>query len=223
MTVNAASSPNEGILEQLSAIGVVPVVRTASADDARFAVEALKAGGLGVFELTMTTPDALSVARELSADADCLIGMGTVLDADSAERAIDAGARFCVSPAVCEPVARVCRDRDVPCLLGALTPSEVLQAVAAGASAVKIFPASAMGGAGFLRALRDVFPAVPLVPTGGVSIDGIGDYLAAGAAFVGVGGKLVARDAIAARDAAALGAAARQALANVAAARQGGD
>jgi 2-dehydro-3-deoxyphosphogluconate aldolase/(4S)-4-hydroxy-2-oxoglutarate aldolase len=208
----------EALLAELADTGVVPVVRTKTAEEARFAVDALYAGGMRVFELTMTTPDAIALIAELSSDSNLTIGMGTVLDGAMAEAALGAGARFLVSPALCAEAASVAVTADVPFLLGALTPSEVLAARALGAHAVKIFPASAMGGPSYLRALKDVFPDTPLVPTGGVTAETVADYLRAGAAFTGAGGQLLAREAIERRDAGALRGAAETMLA---AAREG--
>jgi 2-dehydro-3-deoxyphosphogluconate aldolase/(4S)-4-hydroxy-2-oxoglutarate aldolase len=206
-------------MERLREGGVVPVVRTATAADAARVVEWLRDGGLRVFEITLTVPDALAVIGELARDGDLLVGAGTVLDAAAARECIDAGAQFLVSPAVTPDVARVARAASLPCLLGAATPTEVLAAMEAGAAAVKIFPVSSLGGPAHVKALRSVFPRARFCPTGGIGIGDIGDYLTAGSDFVGVGGKLVDSAAIARGDREAVVNAAHAAQAQVTAAR----
>jgi len=206
-------------LRTLTALGVVPVVRTPSAELARRAVTWLNEAGLATFEITLTIPDALDLVRELAADASLHVGVGTVLDADQARACLRAGARYVVSPALCTAIAAPCREAGVPFVLGAATPSEVLTAVAAGSAAVKIFPVSSLGGAAHVRALKAVFPAVPLAPTGGIGVTQIAEYLRAGSAFVGVGGKLVDVAALERGDRDAIRAAAATALEQVAAAR----
>jgi len=199
--------------------GVVPVVRTPTAELALRAVEWLKGAGIVTFEITLTIPGALEVIRELAADPALHVGAGTVLDASEARTAMKAGARYVVSPAVCADIVAPCRGSEVPCVLGAATPTEVVAAVRAGADAVKIFPVSSLGGIAHVRALKAVFPEVAMAPTGGIALDEIAGYLGAGAAFVGVGGRLVDVAALerGARD--AVESAARTALAQVAAAR----
>ena len=203
----------------LSALGVVPVVRTPSAGLARRAVTWLKEAGLATFEITLTIPDALDLVRELAADPSLHVGVGTVLDAEQARACLQAGARYLVSPALCTAIAAPCREAGVPFVLGAATPSEVLAAVAAGSAAVKIFPVSSLGGAAHVRALKAVFPAVPLAPTGGIAVTEIAEYLRAGSAFVGVGGKLADVAALERGDREAISSAAAIALQQVAAAR----
>jgi 2-dehydro-3-deoxyphosphogluconate aldolase/(4S)-4-hydroxy-2-oxoglutarate aldolase len=200
--------------------GVVPVVRTPDPELALRAVSWLKGAGLATFEITLTIPDALELVRELAADPVLHIGVGTVLDAVQARACVDAGARYVVSPALCVDVVAPCRDAGVPCVLGAATPSEVLAAHRAGSDAVKIFPVSSLGGAAHVRALKAVFPDLVLAPTGGIGVEDIAAYLRAGAAFVGVGGKLVDVAALERGDRDAIAAAARTALAQVAAARR---
>ena len=207
-------------LDALLAHGVVPVVRTPTAALAVKAVEWLHAAGITTVELTLTIPDVLAVVRELSGDGAVLVGAGTVLGAKQATACLDAGARYVVSRAVCTEVVAPCRDAGVPCVLGAATPSEVLAAARAGSDAVKIFPVSSLGGAGHVKALKAVFPGVMLAPTGGIGVEQIGDYLRAGAAFVGVGGRLVDVAALERGDRDAVEAAARTALAQVAGARR---
>jgi 2-dehydro-3-deoxyphosphogluconate aldolase/(4S)-4-hydroxy-2-oxoglutarate aldolase len=201
------------LIERLRAARVVPVVRTASAQHAATAIGWLHDAGLRIFEITMTIPDAPALIRELSRDPSLLIGAGTVPDAATAHACLDAGARFIVAPWIDAALASPCRAAHAVLMLGALTPTEVRAAVAAGADVVKIFPASSAGGPGHIRALRSVLPTVPFCPTGGVEPGNVAAYLAAGAAFVGMGGALVDERRIAAGDRAAITAAAQLVMA----------
>ena len=181
------------ILARIRATGVIPVVRAPSADDAIAAVEAMFAGGIDIVELTMTVPSAVSVIEQVVArhDGAIVVGAGTVLDAQTARAAILAGAAFVVSPAVDVPTIRMCRTYGIPVIPGALTPTEVVRAWRAGADLVKVFPCSAVGGASYIKALRAPLPQIELVPTGGVTVANVGDYIAAGACAVGAGADLV--------------------------------
>jgi 2-dehydro-3-deoxyphosphogluconate aldolase/(4S)-4-hydroxy-2-oxoglutarate aldolase len=180
------------ILGRISRIGIVPVVRAASGAEAIAVVEAIRDGGVDVIELTMTVPGAIDVIRELvrSCGDQVVIGAGTVLDAETARACILAGARFVVSPILDVPTITCCRTYDVPTMPGALTPTEVVRAWQAGAALVKVFPCGAMGGASYVKALKAPLPQIPLVPTGGVSLENVGDFIRAGAAAVGAGADL---------------------------------
>jgi 2-dehydro-3-deoxyphosphogluconate aldolase/(4S)-4-hydroxy-2-oxoglutarate aldolase len=191
---------------------VVPVVRTRRTELARTAVDWLRAEGMTVFEITMTVPDALGLIRALAAEPGLLVGAGTVPDAAAAEACLAAGARFLVAPWVDPAMAAAARRAGACTLLGAMTPTEVRAALAAGAHAVKIFPAASAGGPGHIKALRSVFPEVAFCPTGGVDASNAPAYLTAGADFVGIGGALVDEARIAAGDRAAIARAARDAL-----------
>jgi 2-dehydro-3-deoxyphosphogluconate aldolase / (4S)-4-hydroxy-2-oxoglutarate aldolase len=186
------------------------VVRTLEARHAITAVQWLRDAGLRIFEITMTIPDAPSLIRELAADPALLVGAGTVPDRTAAETCLAAGARFIVAPWVDPSLAAPCRTADALLMLGALTPTEIRAALVAGADVVKVFPASSVGGPAHIRALRSVFPEVAFCPTGGVDPANANSYLAAGAAFVGMGGALVDEARIAACDRAAIEAVARQ-------------
>ena len=201
------------LLDKLRAARVVPVVRTHETRHAATAVQWLRDAGLRIFEITMTIPDAPALIRELAADPTLLVGAGTVPDRATAEDCLRAGARFIVAPWVDASLAAPCRAANAALMLGALTPGEVRAALAAGADVVKIFPASSVGGPAHIRALASVLPGVAFCPTGGVEPGNIATYLAAGAAFVGMGGALVDEKRIAAGDRAAIEAAARQVLA----------
>jgi 2-dehydro-3-deoxyphosphogluconate aldolase / (4S)-4-hydroxy-2-oxoglutarate aldolase len=198
------------LLATLRAARVVPVVRTLEARHAITAVQWLRDAGLRIFEITMTIPDAPSLIRELAADPALLVGAGTVPDRATTETCLAAGARFIVAPWVDPSLAAPCRTADALLMLGALTPTEIRAALVAGADVVKVFPASSVGGPAPIRALRSVFPEVAFCPTGGVDPANANSYLAAGAAFVGMGGALVDEARIAACDRAAIEAVARQ-------------
>jgi 2-dehydro-3-deoxyphosphogluconate aldolase/(4S)-4-hydroxy-2-oxoglutarate aldolase len=191
-------------MTRLAGAKVVPVVRTSTPEFAATAVGWLVEAGLRVFEITLTIPDANAVIAELAKRDGLLIGVGTAMEAGDAHAALDAGARFVVSPCLSPELPDVCHAAEAPCLLGAMTPSEVRAAAVAGADAVKIFPASSVGGPSHVKALKAVFPDVALVPTGGIAADQVSDYLSAGAAFVGMGGRLVDEKLIAAGDRAAV-------------------
>ena len=182
----------EAIAERIIDIGILPVVRAASAAEAIAVGDALGDGGIRALEITMTVPGALQVIAEAVAryGDQFLIGAGTVLDQEQARACIDAGARFVVAPIVDVATIAVCRRAGIPVLPGALTPTEVVQAWRAGADFVKVFPCSAVGGASYLKALKAPLPDIPLVPTGGVTLDTVGAFFAAGASAVGVGGDL---------------------------------
>jgi 2-dehydro-3-deoxyphosphogluconate aldolase / (4S)-4-hydroxy-2-oxoglutarate aldolase len=167
------------------------IVRGTDRDAALSTVLTLAEEGITAAEVSLTTPGALWVIeqarRELGPHAT--LGAGTVLTGDDAARAADAGASFLVTPGLGEDLRRGA-ELDLPLLAGALTPSEVIAATESGALAVKLFPAS-LGGAGYLKALRDPFPTVPFVPVGGIDAASALAYLAAGAVAVGVGSPLV--------------------------------
>ena len=205
------------VLSMIRAVGIIPVIRAESADAALAVVEALAEAGLAVAEITMTVPRAMdaiaSVAKRFGERV--LVGAGTVTDADTARRAVDAGAEFIVSPCLVPEVIDAARRADVAMLPGALTPTEVLEAFRLGGDMVKVFPAQNVGGASYLRALRGPFPEIPLVPTGGVTLDNVREMFDAGAAAVGVGSELISKDALARRDYAAIGALAARFLAAV--------
>jgi 2-dehydro-3-deoxyphosphogluconate aldolase / (4S)-4-hydroxy-2-oxoglutarate aldolase len=181
------------IVRRIVATGIIPIIRAPSVDDALAAVEALLAGGLDVVELTMTVPSALKVIEKVVErhGATVVVGAGTVLDAETARACMLAGAMFIVAPSLDIPTIRACRTHGVPVVPGALTPTEIVRAWRAGADLVKVFPCSAMGGASYIKALRAPLPQIDLVPTGGVTVATVGDFIAAGAAAVGAGADLV--------------------------------
>ena len=196
----------------LREVGIIPIIRASSADAAVAVAEALLQAGLAVAEITMTVPNAIDaigrVAKRFS--GNLLLGAGTVTDAETTQRAVGAGAEFIVTPCLVPEVIEAAQRADVAVLPGALTPGEVFAAFRAGGDMVKVFPVQSVGGAAYLRALRGPFPDIPLVPTGGVTLDNIGEMFKAGAAAVGVGTELISKDALDRRDYAAIGALAKQ-------------
>ncbi len=174
-------------------VGIVPVIRTSSADDARFAVEEIARGGIPIIEVTMTVPGAIDVIRSLAKTApDVILGAGTVVDADVARQCMDAGAQFISNPALDLPtVERVQKNPDVVMMSGALTPTEVLNAWKAGADFVKIFPCSLVGSDNYIRTLKRPFPDIPLIAGGGVNQQNASHYVLAGVAALSVGKELI--------------------------------
>jgi 2-dehydro-3-deoxyphosphogluconate aldolase/(4S)-4-hydroxy-2-oxoglutarate aldolase len=174
-------------------VGIVPVVRAASADGALHAVEAIYNGGVRAAEITMTVPGAVRVLEKLADrfSGKILLGAGTVLDPETARICMLAGAEFIVTPCLKVSTIEMAKRYSKIVTPGALTPTEVLTAWEAGADAVKIFPAGNVGGAKYIKALKGPFPHIEMVPTGGVNLETIGDFLKAGACAVGVGGELV--------------------------------
>lgn len=191
------------IIDQIEKIGVIPVVRASSAEEAIQAIDAIMAGGVNVLEITMTVPGAVKVIEEVSAKygGDALVGAGTVLDPETAQACIDAGARFIVSPALNLETIALCKNLDVAIMPGALSPTEVVTAWNAGADLVKIFPCGAVGGASYLKNLKGPLPNIKMIPTGGVSLTTAADFIKAGAAALGVGTDLVDVKAIRAGEA----------------------
>ncbi|MDQ0314526.1 bifunctional 4-hydroxy-2-oxoglutarate aldolase/2-dehydro-3-deoxy-phosphogluconate aldolase [Amorphus orientalis] len=182
----------------------IPVVRTDREDTARRLVDWLGEAGMTIFEITTSVPNHTAIVRDLAREMDLLVGMGTVLDAETAEAAVAAGAAFLVSPCVVPEVIAVGRAAGVPVIPGAATPTEALTAHRAGAAAVKLFPSRQLGGPGFLKAVASVLPTVSLVPTGGIEIDDAGDYFAAGAFAIGLGSQLAKESEIESGDKAAV-------------------
>lgn len=177
---------------RLEALGAVAVVRLRSTEAALRVVDALHAGGVMALEITVTVPDAFSVITAVTArfGAEVCVGVGTVLDAETARRAVDAGAQYVVSPVFRAEVLSEAHRLGVPGLPGAFTPTEALAAHEAGADIVKIFPADSFGPA-FIKGVLAPMPFLRLMPTGGVTPDNVGAWLAAGSVAVGLGGALV--------------------------------
>lgn len=204
-------------------IGIVPVVRAPSAQQAMQAAEAVCAGGVPIVEVTMTVPGAIEVIAQLSKSMgrDILIGAGTVLDAETAQRCIDAGAEFLVSPGFDLGTVQLAKKLGKLIMAGALTPTEVITAWKAGSDFVKVFPCGAVGGAKYIKALKAPLPHVPMVPTGGVDLNTAAEFIQAGSDALGIGGELVSAAALKSGNTSAITEAARQYVAIVRRARQG--
>ncbi|MFY7950954.1 MAG: bifunctional 4-hydroxy-2-oxoglutarate aldolase/2-dehydro-3-deoxy-phosphogluconate aldolase [Armatimonadaceae bacterium] len=207
-------------LRQLVDPGVVAVIRADSSDQLLDCAKALADGGLRAMEVTMTTPNALAVVRdvvELMSDR-VLMGVGTVLDPETARAAILAGARFVVTPVMRPEIIACCRRYSIPIICGAYTPTEALAAHDAGADFIKIFPADTLGP-GYMKALKAPLPQLRLIPTGGVDLDTAADFIKAGCDAVAAGGSLVSKEILKSGDWETLTARARRFVDVVAAAR----
>jgi 2-dehydro-3-deoxyphosphogluconate aldolase / (4S)-4-hydroxy-2-oxoglutarate aldolase len=189
-------------LDRISEVGIVPVIRADSETNALRIAEALIGAGLDVIEITMTVPNATRAMEALARQfgSDVVLGAGTITSAAMAAAAIDAGCTFLVTPCVVPDVIAAAKARRVPVICGALTPTEIFSAHRAGADLVKVFPASAVGGPAYIRAVRGPFPHIGLVATGGVGLDTVTAYFDAGVVALGVGGELISRAAVAAGD-----------------------
>jgi 2-dehydro-3-deoxyphosphogluconate aldolase / (4S)-4-hydroxy-2-oxoglutarate aldolase len=177
---------------------VIPVVRVSTREQAICAVDGIISAGITVVEITLTVPGAIQIVQDLTAKygQKLLVGAGTVLDAETCRLAVLAGAEFMVSPAFDARVLEVARTYGKICMPGALTPTEALVAWQAGADLVKIFPCNSVGGPSYIRSLKGPFPQMQVVVTGGVNLENVGQYLAAGVAAVGVGEIILEREAI---------------------------
>jgi len=184
-------------VERLCEKGIIAVVRAKSSEQLLDVAGALLKGGVDCIEITMTTPDALGTIRRCreAMGQTALIGVGSVLDAATAEKAIQAGAQFVVSPIFDEQILRAAHAADLPAVPGAFSPNEILRATNAGADMVKVFPATRLGP-GFFKDVLAPMPHLKLTPTGGVNLDTAGDFIRAGAVTLGVGSALVKKQAV---------------------------
>ena len=184
------------ILNKIKQVGIVPVIRAKSADEALKLTEAIYEGGINIFEITMTVPGAIEVIKKLTEkyidNDDVIIGAGSVLDAPTAKTAIQAGAKFVVGPSFDKEMVSLCNRYQVPVIPGAVTPTEVVKAMEAGADVVKIFPATLFGPK-IIKAIKGPIPHAPLLPTGGVNLKNVADWIAAGSYAVGAGSAIVGK------------------------------
>lgn len=187
------------ILERIFSDKAIAVIRLNDAAKAIQVVEAIASGGVTIVEITLTTPDAPNIISELSSRANLLVGAGTVMSEQDARESIERGARFIVTPILNLPLIDVAHQRDVPAMIGAMTPTEIYAAYKAGADVVKVFPAEVVGTA-FFKAVKAPLPHIKMMPTGGVTLANAGEWLSAGACAVGIGGALLDSKAIAAND-----------------------
>jgi 2-dehydro-3-deoxyphosphogluconate aldolase/(4S)-4-hydroxy-2-oxoglutarate aldolase len=182
---------------RIEEIGIIPAVRTSSADDARFAAETVCRAGIAIVEITMTVPNAVEVIAGLVREfPKMVVGAGTVLDVATARRCLDAGARFVTSPGLDLEIVRLTAKENVLAMPGALTPTEVTAAWQGGADLVKVFPCGPFGGDAYIRALRGPFPEIPFVAAGGVNQQTATEFILAGAVAIGVGKELIPRKAV---------------------------
>jgi 2-dehydro-3-deoxyphosphogluconate aldolase/(4S)-4-hydroxy-2-oxoglutarate aldolase len=178
-------------------VGIFPGIRVSSADQALYAARTLYAAGIPIVEITMTVPGGINVIAELAQKfPDMVVGAGTVLDTETADRCLDAGARFITSTGLVMEVIGAAHRRGVVVIPGALTPTEVIAAWKAGADYVKIYPTAALGGDLYIRSLKVPLPQVKLIAAGGVSQQTASGYILAGATALGVGSELLPREAI---------------------------
>jgi 2-dehydro-3-deoxyphosphogluconate aldolase/(4S)-4-hydroxy-2-oxoglutarate aldolase len=192
----------EEVQARLEEIGIIPAVRLSSAEDARFATEAVSHGGIPIVEITMTVPGAIDVISDLARNSpELIVGAGTLFDAETARRCLDAGAKFLTSPGLDLGIVEFARKENVVVLAGALTPTEVTTAWKAGSDFVKVFPCSQVGGDTYIKALKRPFPQVRLIAAGGVNQRTAANFILAGASAIGVGGELIPKDAIQLRQA----------------------
>ena len=181
------------VVQQIKQTGIVPIIRVSDTESAVRSAEAIYEGGIPCVEITMTVQGALRAIEEVAKrfGGKLLLGAGTVLDPETARACILAGAEFLVTPCLNTKTIELARRYAKPIFPGALTPTEIVTAWEAGADGVKVFPCSALGGAKYIRALRAPLPQIELVPTGGVNLETITDFLKAGCCAVGVGSELV--------------------------------
>jgi 2-dehydro-3-deoxyphosphogluconate aldolase/(4S)-4-hydroxy-2-oxoglutarate aldolase len=189
---------SEDARKRIVEVGIVPVIRASSSQEATLAVEAIMAGGIAIAEMTMTVPGAIEVISELAKTlgSALVLGAGTVLDAETAQRCIDAGAQFIVSPSFNPATVQLVKSAGKIMMAGALTPTEVVAAWQSGSDFVKIFPCGPVGGPQYIRALKAPFPQISMVPTGGVNLATAAGFIRAGAEALGVGSELVSSAAI---------------------------
>ncbi len=186
-------------LRRIKEIGIVPIIRTHDAESAVRAVDAISEGGIACAEITMTVPGAVRALEEVAKrfGAGILLGAGTVLDPETARACLNAGAEFFVTPSLNLRTIEFAKRYSKAIFPGALTPTEIVTAWEAGADAIKVFPCSALGGAKYIKALRGPFPQIDFVPTGGVNLTTLAEFIQAGCPAVGVGGELVDAETVA--------------------------
>jgi 2-dehydro-3-deoxyphosphogluconate aldolase/(4S)-4-hydroxy-2-oxoglutarate aldolase len=178
-------------------LGVIPIIRTPTTGEARQIIDAVLAAGATIIEVTMGVPDGIELIAELSSKyEDVLFGAGTVRDAKTAAACVAAGAKFIVSPSTNVETIKYCNENDIVVVPGALTPNEIEAAWDLGADFVKIFPSTAVGGPRYLRLLKGPLPHIKLIPTGGVTVDLVAEFLRAGAEAVGTGPDLLDLEAL---------------------------
>jgi 2-dehydro-3-deoxyphosphogluconate aldolase/(4S)-4-hydroxy-2-oxoglutarate aldolase len=187
----------EHVRDKIHELGILPGVRTSSAEEARFAAETIAKAGIPIVEITMTVPGAIDVISDLVHNLpDVIVGAGTVLDIETAQLCLKAGAKFLTSPGLDLEIVQFARKQNILMMAGALTPTEVIMAWKAGSDFIKIFPCAQLGGDTYIKALKGPFPQVPLIAAGGVNQRTASGFILAGAAALGIGGELIPKAAI---------------------------
>jgi 2-dehydro-3-deoxyphosphogluconate aldolase / (4S)-4-hydroxy-2-oxoglutarate aldolase len=192
----------EEVLAKIQEVGIMPGIRTSSAESGRFAADAIAQGGIPIVEITMTVPKAIDVISDMVRNSpNVIVGAGTVLDLETARRCLAAGAGFLTSPGLDLKIVEFAVKENILVIAGAMTPTEVLAAWQAGSGLVKVFPCAPIGGPAYIRALRGPFPQVPMIAAGGVNQETAADFILAGAAALGIGGRLIPKVALEQREA----------------------
>jgi 2-dehydro-3-deoxyphosphogluconate aldolase / (4S)-4-hydroxy-2-oxoglutarate aldolase len=187
----------EEVCALIEKIGVIPAIRVSSAEDGRFAAEAVNRGGIPIVEITMTVPGACALIADLvHSHPKMIVGAGTVLTTDTARMCLDSGARFLTAPSFNPVMVEFAAKQNIAVLPGALTPTEIVNAWEAGSDFVKVFPCSLVGGGRYIRALKTGLPAVRLIAAGGVNQQTAEEFIIAGASAIGVGTELIPTEAI---------------------------
>lgn len=185
------------VRRRIEEIGIIPAIRVSSTEDALFAAEAVARGGIPIVEVTLTVPEAMKVIAHVVQHApDVIVGAGGILDAETARRCLDAGAKFLTSDGLDPETVKFALKEDVVIIPGTLTPTDVIAAWKLGPDFVKVVPCGHVGGASYIRALKAMFPSVPLIAAGGVSQLTAFNFILAGAVALGIGGDLIPREAI---------------------------
>jgi 2-dehydro-3-deoxyphosphogluconate aldolase/(4S)-4-hydroxy-2-oxoglutarate aldolase len=185
------------VRRRIEEVGIIPAIRVSSTEDALFAAEAVSRGGIPIVEVTLTVPEATRVISHLVQHApEVIVGAGSVLDAETARRCLDAGAKFLTSDGLDPETVKFAVKEDVVIIPGTLTPTDVIAAWKLGPDFVKVVPCGHVGGASYIRALKAMFPNVPLIAAGGVSQQTAFNFILAGAVALGIGGELIPREAI---------------------------
>lgn len=189
------------VCERIEQTGIIPAVRVPSAEDAIFAANAVFAGGILVAELTMTVPNASRVIADLMrVNPDAAVGAGTVLDVETAHRALDAGASFLTSTGLDLDMVEFAEKHGVTVIPGALTPTEIMRALKAGVDFIKVFPCAQVGGPAYIKAMKAPFPHAKLIASGGVNQQTAAEFIHAGAVALGIGEDLIPHEAVETED-----------------------
>jgi 2-dehydro-3-deoxyphosphogluconate aldolase/(4S)-4-hydroxy-2-oxoglutarate aldolase len=221
MTEGASSVNKQEVRRRIEEIGIIPAIRVSSKEDALFAAEAVSSGGIPIVEVTLTVPEATKVIAHLVQHApEVMVGAGSVLDAETARRCLDAGAKFLTSDGLDPETVKFAAQQDVVMIPGTLTPTDIIAALKLGPDFVKVVPCGHVGGDSYIRDLKAMFPNVPLIAAGGVNQLTALNFILAGAVALGIGGELIPREAIRRRQSGRIAELARRFTADVTSARE---